>query len=134
MKYYYELDSKNRFIAIIPENKMRNPETELPYFESTDTEMIPYYLNNYGIIDNQIVLIAKNQEEIDMLKPNEKEQKIGRVVDLKKMLTDSDYQIIKCYEAFMRQQTLPYNLEEISAQRDAWRAEINELEEELKNL
>jgi hypothetical protein len=134
MKYYYELDSKNRFIAIIPENKMRNPETELPYFESTDTEMIPYYLNNYGIIDNQIVLIAKNQEEIDMLKPNEKEQKIGRVVDLKKMLTDSDYQIIKCYEAFMRQQTLPYNLEELSAQRDAWRAEINELEEELKNL
>ena len=134
MKYYYELDSKNRFIAIIPENKMRNPETELPYFESTDTEMIPYYLNNYGIIDNQIVLIAKNQEEIDMLKPNEKEQKIGRVVDLKKMLTDSDYQIIKCYEAFMRQQPLPYNLEELSAQRDAWRAEINELEEELKNL
>jgi hypothetical protein len=53
---------------------------------------------------------------------------------LKINLEQTDYKIIKCYEAFMRQQPLPYNLEELSAQRDAWRAEINELEEELKTL
>jgi hypothetical protein len=58
----------------------------------------------------------------------------ARVLDLINNLKDTDYQIIKCYEAFMRQQPLPYNLEELSAQRDAWRAEINQLEEELKAL
>ena len=56
------------------------------------------------------------------------------ILDLKNNLLESDYKIIKCYEAFMRQQPLPYNLEELSAQRDAWRAEINQLEEELKTL
>jgi hypothetical protein len=58
----------------------------------------------------------------------------ARVLDLINNLKDTDYQIIKCYEAFMRQLPLPYNLEELSAQRDAWRAEINQLEEELKAL
>jgi hypothetical protein len=58
----------------------------------------------------------------------------ARVLDLINNLKDTDYQIIKCYEAFMRQLPLPYNLEELSSQRDAWRAEINELEEELKSL
>jgi hypothetical protein len=53
---------------------------------------------------------------------------------LKQKLNNSDYKITKCYEAFIRQQPLPYNLEELSAQRDAWRAEINQLEEELKAL
>jgi hypothetical protein len=34
----------------------------------------------------------------------------------------------------MRQLPLPYNLEELATQRDAWREEINQLEEELKNV
>jgi hypothetical protein len=61
-----------------------------------------------------------------------KEENQYKIIELKNKLTSSDYQIIKCYEAFMRQQTLPYNLEELSAQRDAWREEINQLEEEIK--
>ena len=85
---------------------------------------------------NEIKILILNDETISsenkklVIKSNIE----SRVSHLKNFLYDSDYKIIKCYEAFMRQQTLPYNLEEISAQRDAWRAEINELEEELKNL
>lgn len=56
------------------------------------------------------------------------------ILELKNNLIESDYKIIKCYEAFMRQLPLPYNLEELSAQRDAWREEINQLEQELAEL
>jgi hypothetical protein len=59
---------------------------------------------------------------------------IKKIEELKELLNNSDYKVMKCYEAFMRQQTLPYNLEQLSTQRDAWRAEINQLEEELKAL
>ena len=85
---------------------------------------------------NEIKILILNDETISsenkklVIKSNIE----SRVSHLKNFLYDSDYKIIKCYEAFMRQQPLPYNLEELSAQRDAWRAEINELEEELKNL
>lgn len=56
------------------------------------------------------------------------------ILELKNNLIESDYKIIKCYESFMRQLALPYNLEELAAQRDAWRAEINQLEQELAEL
>jgi hypothetical protein len=63
-----------------------------------------------------------------------KNNKLNKIDELKIKLSSTDYKITKCYEAFMRQQPLPYNLEELSAQRDAWRAEINQLEQELKTL
>ena len=58
----------------------------------------------------------------------------SRLIHLADFLNKTDYKIIKCYEASMRQITLPYNLEELCIQRDAWRAEINQLEEELAEL
>jgi hypothetical protein len=76
----------------------------------------------------------KSENDIKVINTLKKEQNGYKVIELKNKLTGSDYQIIKCYEAFMRQLPLPYNLEELSAQRDAWRAEINQLEEELKTL
>jgi hypothetical protein len=85
-------------------------------------DMIPhlYYINNS--------FINKDNNKFKLEDINIKIQ------DLKLKLNSTDYQIIKCYEASMREQSLPYNLEELSAQRDVWRAEINQLEEELKAL
>jgi hypothetical protein len=72
--------------------------------------------------------IATNQEF------SKKNEIIFKINNIKNNLNLTDYKIIKCYEAFMRQQPLPYNLEELSAQREAWRAEINQLEQELAEL
>jgi hypothetical protein len=83
---------------------------------------------------NELGYVEHDKDSIEVKKLLGIPQKINRVAELKNLLTGTDYKIIKCYEAFMRQQPLPYNLEELSAQRDTWRAEINELEEELKNL
>ena len=69
-----------------------------------------------------------------ILKRNNINMALEKIDILKSKLNNTDYQITKCYEAFMRQLPLPYNLEELSAQRDAWRAEINQLEEDLKTL
>jgi hypothetical protein len=65
---------------------------------------------------------------------NQESIKRRKIKEIKENLNSTDYKVTKCYEAFMRQQPLPYNMEELSAQRDAWRAEINQLEEELKTL
>jgi hypothetical protein len=83
-------------------------------------DMIPhlYYINNS--------FINKDNNKFKLEDINIKIQ------DLKLKLNSTDYKITKCYEAFMRQLPLPYNLEELAAQRDLWRAEINQLEEELK--
>lgn len=65
---------------------------------------------------------------------SKKDEIFFKIGNIKHNLNSTDYQIIKCYEAFMRQLPLPYNLEKLTAQRDAWREEINQLEQELKNL
>jgi len=65
---------------------------------------------------------------------NKESIKRRKIKEIKENLNSTDYKVTKCYEAFMRQQPLPYNLEELAVQRDAWRAEINQLEEELKEL
>jgi hypothetical protein len=132
MKYYYTLDNLNRFTAIVPEDKMPEQGKYLPYFES-DTEP-NYYWGIHGIINDEIVYIGQTPEEIERDKPDEKNGKIGRIEELKTMLKDTDYQIIKCYEAQLLNEEMPYNLQELLSQRKAWRDEINAIEFEIAML
>jgi hypothetical protein len=80
---------------------------------------------------NELGYVEYDKDSVEVKKLLGIPQKINRIAELKNLLKGTDYKIIKCYEAFMRQQTLPYNLEELSAQRDSWREEINQLEQEL---
>lgn len=78
---------------------------------------------------------SEHSEMNDTFKINEIKFNKQYQIDLLKIkLSETDYKVTKCYEAFMRQLPLPYNLEELAAQRDAWRAEINQLELELSLL
>lgn len=52
----------------------------------------------------------------------------GRLRDLKQKLIDTDYKIIKCYEASLIGETLPYDINSLIQERNAWREEINQLE------
>lgn len=49
----------------------------------------------------------------------------------KALLKKGDYKVIKCMEAQLTGNELPYNIEELTAERNAIRAEINELEAKL---
>ncbi len=61
-------------------------------------------------------IIASYQAEIDALKAQ---------------IAESDYKVIKCAEAQLMGEELPYNVAELHAQRQALRDEINKLESEL---
>lgn len=61
------------------------------------------------------------------------------IYDKMKSLSDSrscigDWKIIKCYEAKLKGEELPYDLDELMTQRQAVRDEINELQKELEAL
>ena len=57
------------------------------------------------------------------------------VIDaLKAQIAESDYKVIKCAEAQLMGEELPYNVAELHAQRQAIRNEINVLESEILNL
>jgi hypothetical protein len=45
-----------------------------------------------------------------------------------------DWKVIKCYEAKLKGEELPYDLNALMAQRQAVRDEINRLQEQLNNL
>jgi hypothetical protein len=104
------------------------------YFNPTTKDLIETDSEDFGSILISEGYQEKNSNDSSVTNQLKKEKNKYRIIELRNNLDATDYQIIKCYEAFMRQQTLPYNLEELSTQRDAWRAEINELEEELAQL
>lgn len=75
-------------------------------------------------------LQEKNRER---LKINSLNNKIN---NLKAQLASEDYKIIKCVESYFidKDAPLPYDIETMAAERNAIRAEINELEAQLIEL
>ena len=59
---------------------------------------------------------------------------ISRISHLRAYLNQSDYKIIKCYEAQLLNEDIPYDLQELIQERKAWREEINNLEFEISML
>ena len=91
-----------------------------------------YFSNNYyyaKFLNNSIVY----QEDLKVKEEN-KTQKYYRIQNLKLLLQESDYKITKCYEASLLNEEIPYNLQELLAQRKAWREEINAIEFEISML
>lgn len=80
-----------------------------------------YYFKNYYYKDGVLELKY-------ILETYEVEKEIDR---LKKVLSDSDYIVIKSYEATMIGQPVEYNMGEIHVSRQELRDKINELEELL---
>lgn len=61
-------------------------------------------------------------------------QKIkAEIQALKDELSTTDYRVMKCYEASLTGQPLPYDIESLSADRQAKRDMVNELEAKLEN-
>ena len=57
-----------------------------------------------------------------------RQQREARIWELKDALAQGDYKIIKCAEAQLTGEPVPYDIEALVAERNAMRAEINELE------
>lgn len=55
------------------------------------------------------------------------------IEDLKAQLTNSDYKIIKCYEASLIGESLPYDITHLHRERQGIRDKINEIENTLED-
>jgi hypothetical protein len=53
------------------------------------------------------------------------------IIALKQSLTDGDYKIVKCFEANLLGEELPYDMAKLHKDREALRSEINEWEVKL---
>lgn len=72
------------------------------------------------VVDGKVIAVerVKTQAEINM----------ARIIELKNKLKETDYQAIKHFEGCLSDS----EYEPIKTQRQAWRDEINELEEQIK--
>ncbi len=123
MNKYAKLDEHGRvqFATFDSETDARNAGY-LPYEETekptTPENIIPHnYTRSYEEQDGKIVLVWKaypNYEAIEKLK---------------KQLAETDYKVIKCNEASLIGEELPYDMTEVHEERQEIRDEINRLEE-----
>ena len=58
----------------------------------------------------------------------------GEIDAIKAELSETDYQVIKCYEASLVGEELPYDINALHEDRNEKRAQINALETKLTNL
>lgn len=58
----------------------------------------------------------------------------GEIDAIKAELSETDYQVIKCYEASLVGEELPYDIKALHEYRNEKRAQINALETNLTNL
>jgi hypothetical protein len=129
MKFYYQLEN-NRITAWLtekPEDEYMSDFLEVELQENPE-EVI---FGAHSIVNGEFVFLDFIQEEKDKQIKNNKMQKIN---ELKLKLNETDYQVIKCYEASLLEEETPYNLQELLAQRKAWREEINAIEFEISML
>jgi hypothetical protein len=129
MKFYYQLEN-NRITAWLtqkPEDEYMSEFLEVELQESPE-EVI---FGAHSIVNGEFVFLDFIKEEKDKQIKNNKIQKIN---ELKLKLNETDYQVIKCYEASLLEEEIPYDLQELLAQRKAWREEINTLEFEISML
>lgn len=121
--YHQEIDGTKKIIT--DEDK----EIEVPnYIDVLDADF--KYLEDYDVITEE----EWNQHIVDITptEPTEEEllaqEKQNRISELKSLLSSTDYQAIKYAEGLISEE----EYSSIKSQRQLWRDEINELEEELK--
>lgn len=78
------------------------------------------------------MILADGWAEYTTQEPTEEEiinrEKAIEIRNIKAELANSDYKIIKCMEAYLCGEELPYNITELHSERNIKRNEINELE------
>lgn len=90
-------------------------------------------INGCVVLNPTAEMLAENGW-VEVVPPTPTEEEIAqqqreqRVWVLKDQLAQGDYKIIKCAEAQLTGEPMPYDIEALVAERNAMRAEINELE------
>jgi hypothetical protein len=133
-EYFYAADENNRVTDILEkteDNKLLYQHYLTCNINESDYEKIKNGDGFWAILNNEVFYFDLTEEEKNNRDLN---NKISKIPELKMLLNNTDYQVIKCYEAQLLNEPMPYNLQELLAQRKAWRDEINAIEFELTML
>lgn len=101
-----------------------------PYIEITEQERkqpLPDKYSYYAVVDGKFT-IKRRTPTIEEIKVDETAKINKQIYDLKQKLTQTDYKAIKYSEGLLTDKEYA----EVKAQRQAWRDEINRLEEKLQ--
>ena len=90
-------------------------EMELPEEVLQNFQPGRYLVRDGQVVGNPAFVPPMPQEDVE------------RIAELKRALSDTDYQVIKCMEAQLLGAPVPYAVDDLHAQRQAWRDEINML-------
>ena len=101
-----------------------------PYIEITEQERkqpLPDKYSYYVVVDGKFT-IKRRTPTIEEIKVDETAKINRQIFELKQKLTQTDYKAIKYSEGLLTDKEYA----EVKAQRQAWRDEINRLEEKLQ--
>ena len=87
------------------------------------------------VVDGRVILNPTEEmleeqgwHKVTPSEPTQAQLNEQRVWEMKDQLAQGDYKIIKCAEAQLTGEPMPYDIEALVAERNAMRAEINEME------
>ena len=101
-----------------------------PFIEITEQESkypLPDKYSYYAVVDGKFT-IKRRTPTVEEIKVDETAKINRQIFELKQKLTQTDYKAIKYSEGLLTDKEYA----EVKAQRQAWRDEINRLEEKLQ--
>lgn len=101
-----------------------------PFIEITEQERkqpLPDKYSYYAVVDGKFT-IKRRTPTVEEIKVDETAKINRQIFELKQKLTQTDYKAIKYSEGLLTDEEYA----EVKAQRQAWRDEINRLEEKLQ--
>ena len=101
-----------------------------PYIEITEQERkqpLPDKYSYYAVVDGKFT-IKRRTPTVEEIKVDETAKINRQIFELKQKLTQTDYKAIRYSEGLLTDKEYA----EVKAQRQAWRDEINRLEEKLQ--
>ena len=117
-------------IAPLENGAHRNQESDFIRAVPDGWAIIPYDMEipaTYPFVDIEVAdgIVTAMTEGIV---PEPVPDPATEIAALKAQLAAEDYKVIKCFEAQMCGEELPYDIQELHAARNAIRAQINELQ------
>ena len=109
--YQYQIkdfNSYKRYTETIPEGAGELDSYEF-FFTETENEIV----RNFRIIKNDKRKVAE------------------KINELKQKIADTDWKVVRCYEASLMNEDMPYNVKELGKYRASIRSEIKRLQELL---
>lgn len=125
------LDGKVQHVIITVEDQIKNLSNKWKPIDLIDDTLMISDDDDCVIVpipyDAGERISYKYQKKLDRKKI------LNEIQSFKDLLNSSDYQVLKCYEASMLGETMPYDLQTIISNRKELRNKINSLEEKLSS-